>query len=81
MKIGISGFPPETTEEEIRRPLEEFGAVVKSVTIEPSNIRERNVAIVDADTDETGAKVLVKKLDGFYWKGRKLHAYFYRFFR
>jgi hypothetical protein len=79
MHISISGFLPETTEEELREPLEEFGAVVKGITIEPSEDDHNYMAIVDVDTDEIGCKVLADKINGKVWKGRKLRARYYLF--
>lgn len=74
MKFVIGGFPPETTEQEIREPLEEFGAVITKVTIQPSEKEDGFLAIVEVDTDETGRKVLAEKINGKMWKGRKLRA-------
>ncbi len=79
MHISISGFLPETTEEELRTPLEEFGAVVKSIRIEPSEDDHNYMAIVDVDTDEAGCRVLADKINGKVWKGRKLRARYYLF--
>ncbi|WP_456406011.1 hypothetical protein [Thiolapillus sp.] len=79
MHIGISGFPPETSEADIREPLEEFGAIVKEITIQPSDQEDRYLAIVDVDTDETGCKVLVEKINGKIWKGKRLRAIQYLF--
>ena len=74
MNIGISGFPPDTSEEEIREALEEFGAVVTSVMITPSEDPDRYVATVDIDTDKLGMKVIADKINGTVWKGKRLVA-------
>jgi len=74
MNIGISGFPPDTSEEEIREALEEFGAVVTSVMITPSEDPDRYVANVNIDTDKLGMKVIADKINGTVWKGKKLAA-------
>jgi len=58
MDISIGGFPPDTTEAEIREPLEEFGAVINKITIQPSEKEGGYMAIVDVDTDETGCMLL-----------------------
>ena len=56
MNIGISGFPPDTTEEEIREALEEFGALVRNVKITTSNDPNNFLATVDIDTDKLGLR-------------------------
>ena len=81
MKITIGGFPPDTTEEEIREPLEQFGAVINSITIEKSKLDDGQMAVLDVDTDETGCKVLAEKINGTLWKGRKLRAHSYLFLK
>ncbi len=79
MHISISGFPPDTTEQDLREPLEEFGAIVKSIRIEPSDDDHNYLALIDVDTDETGCKVLADRINGHVWKGRKLRARYYLF--
>ena len=79
MHISISGFPPETTEDELREPLEEYGAVIKHITIEPSKNKDNYTAIIDVDTDETGCKLLAEKINGHIWKGKRLRARYYLF--
>ena len=74
MNIGISGFPPDTSEEEIREALEEFGAVVTSVMITTSEDPDRYVATVDIDTDKLGMKVIAEKINGTVGKGKRLVA-------
>lgn len=81
MNIGISGFPPDTTEAEIREALENFGAVVNSISIEPSEKEGGYLATVDVDTDETGCKVLAEQINGKLWKGKQLRATAYLFFK
>ena len=81
MKISIGGFPPDTTETEIREPLEEFGAVINKITIQPSEKESRYMAILDVDTDEAGCKVLAEQINGKVWKGRKLRARSYLFLK
>ena len=81
MKIAIGGFPPDTSEAEIRQALEEFGAVVNSVRIETSEVEDKYLATVDVDTDETGARMLAEKIDGKFWKGKVLRANAYLFFK
>ena len=80
MKIGIAGFPPDTTEEEIGQALKDFGVPVRHVLIEPSNDPERFLAVVDAEVDETGARVLVELINDKVWKGKSLRAQSYRMF-
>ncbi len=79
MNIGIGGFPPGTSEAEIREPLEEFGAVINKITIQPSDREDGYLAIVDVDTDDTGCKILVEKINGKIWKGKRLRAINYLF--
>ncbi|WP_041066868.1 hypothetical protein [Thiolapillus brandeum] len=79
MHISVSGFPPGTTEEELREPLEEFGAVIKSIKIEPSEDDHNQMALINVDTDETGCKILAEKINGRIWKGRKLRARYFLF--
>jgi hypothetical protein len=79
MNIGISGFHPDTTEEEIRTGLEKFGAVVNSVVITPSEDPDRYVATVDIDTDKLGMKVIADKINGKIWKGKRLVAMGYKY--
>lgn len=79
MHISVSGFPPDTTEEELKEPLEEFGAAVKSIKIEPSEDDHNYMALIDVDTDETGCKILAEKINGRVWKGRKLRARYFLF--
>ncbi|WP_457676447.1 hypothetical protein [Thiolapillus sp.] len=79
MHISISGFPPDTTEQDLREPLEEFGAIVKNIRIEPSDDDHNYLALIDVDTDETGCKVLADRINGHVWKGRKLRARYYLF--
>ena len=79
MHISVSGFPPDTTEEELREPLEEFGAIIKNIKIEPSEDDHNYMALIDVDTDETGCKILAEKINGRVWKGRKLRARYFLF--
>lgn len=81
MHISIGGFPPGTTEAEIREPLEEFGAVINEITIQSSEKDGGYIAIVDVDTDETGCKVLAEKINGKLWKGVALRAKSYLFLK
>ena len=74
MKITVSGFPPDTTEEEIREAIEDYGAAVTSVTVDPSEDPSEYLAVIDVDTDETGCKVLVDAINGLVWKDRTLRA-------
>lgn len=80
MKIGIAGFPPDTTEEEIRQALVGFGVPVTHVTIEPSQDQDRFLAVVEADVDEAGARVLVDLINNKVWKGKTLRANRYLMF-
>ncbi|MEA3291172.1 MAG: RNA-binding protein, partial [Pseudomonadota bacterium] len=81
MNIGISGFPPDTSEADIREALEKYGAIINKITIQPSKREDGYLANVDVDTDETGCKVLVEKINGVFWKGRKLRAHSYLFLK
>ncbi len=81
MRISISGFPEDTSESEIRTALEDFGATVKQITMEPSDDGKRTLAVVDVDTDETGAKIIAEKINGRIWKGRRLRARAYLFMK
>ncbi len=80
MKIGVGGFPPETDAAEIRQALEDFGVPVNEVTIEASPDPSRYLALIDADVDETGARVLVELIDGKVWRGKQLRAERYLLF-
>ncbi len=73
MHLSIGGFAPEATEEEIRAALQEAGVQVASVTIEPGE-GEQTLAVVDVETDETGAKALAERINGRIWNGRRLRA-------
>ncbi|HHJ17266.1 MAG TPA: RNA-binding protein [Gammaproteobacteria bacterium] len=77
MEIIISGFPPETTEDEIKEALESHGAPILEVKIMESNDVDRYTATVDVDTDETGCRVLAEKVNGTVWKGKKLRANYF----
>lgn len=79
MKITISGFPENTVEDEIREALEEYGAVIKEISIQKSDLEDGYLAFVDVDTDETGCKVLAGQINNRLWKGRKLRARSYLF--
>jgi ribosomal protein L12E/L44/L45/RPP1/RPP2 len=81
MDIAISGFPAETTEDEIRETLEKYGVTVKEVSIELSDNPHRNLATVGVDLDESGARVLAKKLNGLVYKGQRLRAEIYLLFK
>ena len=81
MRISISGFPADTTDEEIRSAFEDFGATVNGITMEPSDDGKRTLAVVDVDTDETGAKMLAEKINGHIWKGQRLRARAYLFLK
>lgn len=81
MDIAIAGFPAETTEDEIRAALEEYGVVVTSVSIERPEGEGNHLATVGVDLDESGAKVLVRKIDGSFYKGQRLRAENYLLFR
>lgn len=74
MKIAVRGFPPETTEEEIREALEKYGAVVEKIVIEPAKNPEEYLALIEIDTDETGCQVLADAINGTVWKDRRLRA-------
>lgn len=80
MKIGIAGFPPDTSEEEITQALKGFGVPVKRVAIEPSKDQDRFLAVVEADVDEAGARVLVDLINNKVWKGKTLRANRYLMF-
>ena len=79
MHISVTGFPPDTTEEELREPFEKFGAVIKNIKIEPSEDDHNYMALIDVDTDETGCRILADKINGRVWKGRKLRARYFLF--
>ena len=79
MHISVSGFPPDTTEEELREPLEEFGAIIKNIKIEPSEDDHNYMALIDVDTDKTGCRILADRINGRVWKGRKLRARYFLF--
>lgn len=81
MHISIRGFPPGTSEAEIREPLEEFGVNVFGISIQTSDSDDRYLAIIDVDTDEAGCKFLTDRLNGKIWKGKKLHAASYLFLK
>ena len=81
MQIAVSGFAPETKQEEISEALENYGVVVNEITIHPSDDPQRFLAVIDVDADETGAQVIIKKIHGNAWKGRRLSAEFFRFFK
>jgi len=81
MRISISGFPEDTGEDEIRSALENFGATVDRITMEPSDNGKRTLAVVDVDTDDTGAKMLAEKINGRIWKGQRLRARAYLFLK
>ncbi len=81
MQIAVSGFAPETTQEEIRKALENYGVVVDEITIYPSDNPERYLAVIGVDADETGAQVIIKAIHGKSWKGRRLSAEFFRFLK
>ncbi len=73
MYISIGGFPEQVTETEIREALERFGAKVSSVTLEPGS-GDYTLALVDVDTDESGAKALAERINGHVWKGKRLRS-------
>ena len=77
MEIIIAGFPPETTEDEIKEALETYGVTTCKVTILKSHDPSRYTATVDVDTDETGCRVLAEKINGTVWKGKKLRANYF----
>lgn len=81
MHISIANFPADTTKEEIREALEEAGATVLKVTLEPSDNGKRTLAVVEVDTDETGARALAESLNGHLWKGKQLRARAYLFLK
>jgi ribosomal protein L12E/L44/L45/RPP1/RPP2 len=81
VEIAISGFPSETTEDEIREALEKYGVTVKDVSIERSNDPQRNLATVGVDLDESGARVLAKKVNGSFYNGQRLRAETYLLFK
>jgi hypothetical protein len=81
MHLSISGFPDDTEEEEIRTALEEFGATVNTITMEPSDDGGHTLALVDVDTDDTGAKIIAEKINGRIWKGKRLRARAYLFLK
>jgi hypothetical protein len=81
MHITISGFPPDTKEEDLRTPLEEFGAKILDITIQPSKNEAAYMAIVEVDTDATGSKALAGRIDGILWRGNKLRARYYLFIK
>jgi len=81
MHISISGFPADTGEDEIRTALEAFGATVNAITMEPSDNGKRPLAVVDVDTDETGAKIIAERINGHIWKGKRLLARAYLFLK
>ncbi len=74
MRISIAGFPAKVDEDEIKAALAEHGVPVRSVTLEPDNDGKRTLAVVDVDTDETGARALAERLDGRIWRDHKLRA-------
>lgn len=74
MNIFVRGFPPDTTSEEIKQAIQDFGAPVNKVDIQPSDDPDRYVAVIDTPVDNTGARVLAEKINGTVWKGKKLVA-------
>ncbi len=81
MHISVSDFPPGTTEEEVRQVLEAYGVPIRSVTLEGKPDGPHTLAVVDIDTDQTGARALAGRIDGHIWKGRRLRAYAHLFLR
>ena len=81
MNIRIAGFDQDTTEDEIREALENFGVGVGEITMEPSDNPQRRFALIGVDTDETGCQVIVDKVNGKAWKGRRLEAEYLKFFK
>jgi len=73
MHISISGFPADVEAHDIQEALENYGAAVTSVTLEPDS-GGHTMAVVDVDTDETGARVLAEKISGRIWQGKRLRA-------
>lgn len=74
MQVGISGFSEEVTEADIHDVLSEYGCTVLSVKIHDSEDKHRRLAMVDIDTDHSGAKMLAEKIDGLVWRGTTLHS-------
>ncbi len=74
MRISIAGFPADVEKEEIAAALAEHGVAVRTVTLEPDGDGKRTLAVVDVDTDETGARALAERLDGRIWRDHKLRA-------
>ncbi|UCE89824.1 MAG: hypothetical protein JSW10_03060 [Pseudomonadota bacterium] len=79
MRIMIGGFPPDTTEDEIRKALEDYGVEVKGLSIQTPNNLARYLATVDVDLDKTGCKVLTEKINNRFWKGHRLKADYFLF--
>jgi len=79
MHIAISNFSPETTIDEIRQALEDFGVSIRDITLENDEDGDHTLALVDVDTDELGAKALAERINGHVWKGRRLRARAYLF--
>jgi hypothetical protein len=77
MNIAIRGFPSDTTEDEIRTALEEYGVPVERLTIHPSDDQNRFLAVVSVDTNQAGIKVLAQKINGQVWKGQQLSAEYF----
>ena len=81
MNIRIAGFAQDTTEDEIREALENYGVGVEKITMVPSDNPELHAAVIGVDTDETGCQVIVDKVNSKAWKGRRLEAEYLRFFK
>jgi len=74
MNVVIRNLPDDTSEDKIRDLLKEHGVPVTKVTLTNEGDAERHVAVIELDTDRTGADALVSMVDGKFWHGKTLRA-------
>ena len=74
MNVVIRNLPDDTSEDKIRDLLKEHGVSVTKVILTNEGDAERHVAVIELDTDRTGADALVSMVDGKFWRSKTLRA-------
>jgi hypothetical protein len=81
MLFVVGNIAPETTEEEFKTFLEQFGEITK-VTLATSGSSDHYSAEVDIPVDsQVGAEAIADKLNGMMWKNRPLEVNNMLFFK
>lgn len=70
--IALSHLPPEVSEDDLKKLVDENTSVLKAWIIEDET--NPRVILELSDGTDVGATAVAELFDGHYWKGHKLRA-------